>query len=315
MNIWDSVQRGLEKASNEAARIAKGQRLRASLEKFSRQITAQEQQLLATSMDLLSRGTLIQPELIPLCQELLSLHQQVQQAQLELQQLSQNTPSTPAAAPTSAPPSTPTLPTVQESIPPTLLAQSSSTPYGTEPFQLSGPAIPPPPPPPYQQPDIYAQSSGTIPPPPPGASAYTPAPAPAIHEQETRREEPALPQSSTLHPLTISSQETRLDPPPPPAFVPEVADQGTIRSSSNGSQERLICRSCGMLSPSGTHFCQHCGSLLQTHEREQQPTIRASATLSAPEQETIRASETEEQASQSSDSTTLPDYTPLDGGK
>ena len=41
MPLWDSVQRSLEKASQEAARIAKTQRLRSTIDGLTRQVNTQ----------------------------------------------------------------------------------------------------------------------------------------------------------------------------------------------------------------------------------------------------------------------------------
>ncbi|QBD82048.1 zinc ribbon domain-containing protein [Ktedonosporobacter rubrisoli] len=84
MNIWDSVQRGLEKATQEAARIAKAQRLRSTIDNLSRQINTGQQMLFSRTMELFATGQLTQSELLSLCQELVSLRQQLEQAQVEL---------------------------------------------------------------------------------------------------------------------------------------------------------------------------------------------------------------------------------------
>ena len=57
MNIWDSVQRGLEKATHEAARIAKAQRLRTTLEGLSKQIEMQQGAIVSKAMELFQHGT------------------------------------------------------------------------------------------------------------------------------------------------------------------------------------------------------------------------------------------------------------------
>ncbi|SRR5216684_2871519 len=87
MPLWDSVQRGLEKATQEATRIAKTQRLRATIDGLSRQINAQNSNILNKCMELFLAGQLTQAELLPLCQEMVSLQQHLAQAQAELKQL------------------------------------------------------------------------------------------------------------------------------------------------------------------------------------------------------------------------------------
>ncbi len=100
MNIWDSVHRGLEKASSEAGRIARCQRVRSSIDKVGRQINEHEKALLYTVVQLFNTGKLSQAELLPLCQELMQMHQQVAQLQAELQQIQQAQP--PGSAPISS---------------------------------------------------------------------------------------------------------------------------------------------------------------------------------------------------------------------
>lgn len=90
MNIWDSVQRGLEKATHEAARIAKVQRLRTTLDGLSKQIEAQQGAITLKAMELFKNGHLTQSELLVLCQELSSSRQQFAQAQSELKQVQQS---------------------------------------------------------------------------------------------------------------------------------------------------------------------------------------------------------------------------------
>lgn len=84
MNIWDSVQRGLEKASQEAARIAKTQRLRSTIDNLSRQIQTQQGMLIQRAMELFAQGQLTQSELSSICQDLANMQQQFAQAQAEL---------------------------------------------------------------------------------------------------------------------------------------------------------------------------------------------------------------------------------------
>src|SRR5712691_12870974 len=79
MPLWESVQRGLEKATQEATRIAKTQRLRSTIDGLSRQIHAQNGNILNKTMELFIAGQLTQSELVPLCQEMVSLQQQLTQ--------------------------------------------------------------------------------------------------------------------------------------------------------------------------------------------------------------------------------------------
>jgi hypothetical protein len=145
MPIWDSVQRGLEKASQEAQRIAKIQRLRSTVDNLSRQMNTQHGNLINKTMDLYISGQLTQVELLPLCQELIYLKQQLDEAQNELKQVQVVPPSGP-------------MPPVQPTPPPT---------EGS--FELP-PTVYAPPPPNY---DTFVASEDLTPPPPPGVTPYT----------------------------------------------------------------------------------------------------------------------------------------------
>ncbi len=149
MNIWDSVQRGLEKASHEAARIAKTQRLRATIDTLSRQIQSQQSTLIQKTMELFANGQLTQSELLTICQSLTSIQQQLAQAQNELKQIpvpaqQGNQPALPAGSTAPYPTPTATFPTNQygmgEGIAPTIYAP-------LPPLESTTP-IPVPPPPP-----------------------------------------------------------------------------------------------------------------------------------------------------------------------
>ncbi len=147
MNIWDSVHRGLEKASHEAARIAKIQRLRSTIDSVTRQIRTQQDLLISRTMEIFAAGQLTQGELVAICQELASLRRQLDQAQSDLKATqSAGAPVTPAGTPQI--PASPTAP-----------GNEAATAYA-------------PPPPDYQ---FYFDPTEqvTAPPPPPGVEPLT----------------------------------------------------------------------------------------------------------------------------------------------
>ena len=175
MNLWDSVHRGLEKASQEAARIAKTQRLRGNIDNLSRQIHIQHDNLLRKVIELFNSGQLTQSELIPLCQELTSLQQQLHMFHNELKQLQSlgMPPAQPAqpAAPMAPPPYAPSssLLAGSEAIAPTVYApQLPEHQFYTD---TTVPIPVPPPPPPGGEPvtvsAIETLLLGTNVPPPP----------------------------------------------------------------------------------------------------------------------------------------------------
>ncbi len=132
MNIWDSVQRGLEKATYEATRRARTQRLRSTIDNLTQQVHTQEDDLIIRTMEIFAAGQLTQSELLPLCQNLVHLQQQLEQAQQELnvvqsQGQTQAPPTTPGNAPT--------------------LPAYTTPPATYQPYDQTVPAPPPPPPP------------------------------------------------------------------------------------------------------------------------------------------------------------------------
>jgi hypothetical protein len=129
MNIWDSVQRGLEKATHEATRRARTQRLRSTIDNLTLQLHTQEDDLLVKTMQIFAAGQLTQSELLPLCQELVQLQQQLEQAQHELNlvQSQQNQAQGAGTAPT--------------------LPAYTTPPSDYQPYDQTMPAPTPPPPP------------------------------------------------------------------------------------------------------------------------------------------------------------------------
>lgn len=127
MNIWDSVQRGLEKATQEATRRARTQRLRSTIDNLTQQLHTQEDDLLVKTMQIFAAGHLTQSELLPICQELAQLQQQLEQAQHELN-LVQSQQAQSSGTP-------PTLPVY------------TTPPSEYQPYDETMPAPPPPPPP------------------------------------------------------------------------------------------------------------------------------------------------------------------------
>lgn len=160
MNIWDSVQRGFEKASQEAGRIARIQRLRSTVDSLSRLITTLNETIVTRTMEVFEAGQLTQVEILPLCEELAILKQQLEQAQNELKL----TLSQPAPAQPNAPGTYPTSPATG----PYPLAETmyAPPPPGYQPIDTTSPLTAPPPPPPGVAP-ITIGSMETLQAPPP----------------------------------------------------------------------------------------------------------------------------------------------------
>ncbi|MBA2681956.1 MAG: zinc ribbon domain-containing protein [Ktedonobacteraceae bacterium] len=251
MNIWDSVHRGLDKASKEAGRIARMQRLRFQLDKVARQITTQESALLHQVMDLFLSGQLTQSELLPLCHELMSLRQQSAQAQSELQILQSQGPQPPQSG-QGDPQEIHAPATSSGEIAPTTYAPpppASSTPL-YPPFDATVPAIPPPPP-------------------PPGMDLQT------LRSQETVMNTQFT--GGTNDALTVSGQETMSMHEGGPGQQSEheaanaLVDQGQQSRGENGQR----CPQCHAEALPGYYFCQNCGSALLSQGSYYPPTMRA----------------------------------------
>jgi hypothetical protein len=192
MNLWDSIHRGLDKASQEAARLAKVQRLRSIIDGLTRHINTQHTMLINKTMELYTSGQLTQSELLPICQAIIELQQQMQQAQNELRLLQGNAP-TPPPPPQLQGPGTATQPG------PTILYPVSGETVATglyapptdyQPYVDAGPTTAPPPPPGVET--FAASEMGTViaPPPPPGMPAAQP-PAPDLTGLNAPRHCPA----------------------------------------------------------------------------------------------------------------------------
>ncbi len=212
MPLWDSVQRGLEKASQEAARIARTQRLRNTIDGLTRQANTQSNNLIDKALELFTAGQLSQSELLPICQELASLKQQINDAQMELKQIQASQP--PAAASTG---------------------------------QIEGPVTYPPTMP-VSMPYTPAESSGDLPPtiyalPPPGYQSYL---------ESVGGGDVTAPPPPDIESLTISSMETVMmgkdtaGEPATPA-VPQPTSQTCPACRTEIQPGHAFCPNCGTL--------------------------------------------------------------------
>src|SRR6266851_9665131 len=85
MSFLESIQHGLEKASQEAARITKIQHLHNVTTDLTFKASQQGQSLIAQAMDLYRSGHLAQGELAAVCQQITTYQQQINEVQEELQ--------------------------------------------------------------------------------------------------------------------------------------------------------------------------------------------------------------------------------------
>ncbi|GHO95533.1 hypothetical protein KSF_055810 [Reticulibacter mediterranei] len=265
-NIWESMQRGLEKASHEAARIGRIQRLRSTVDNLSRQLTTQNNLLVTRTMEVFAAGQLTQSELLPVCQDLAILRQQLDQAQHELKLLlnqgSVHPQSSTGQTPTGPNPITggEIAPTVPIPLMPSALTAPPPPGYST--VENTIPAPVPPPPPGVQPPTVSALDTLLLntnnPPPPPGVPTTTRCPqcqaelipgntycpncgsyieSSAVQHLPTVRsgfyptgQETTRSESTEAEQPTVYTPET---PPPPP----HVADLETVRGEEPEGQQ------------------------------------------------------------------------------
>jgi hypothetical protein len=289
MNIWDSLHRGLEKASKEAARIGRIRSLRSTIERLKRECNQQESGLVSRARELYEMGQLHQSELVPFCQALASLQLQLSEAQRELQSL-QSGPDAPAQGQTEIITSYPvpepgTLPAWA---PPGSGGQGESTlasqsPYGPVTGGEQATQIAPPPPPPSTGDSSPFASSGhslsypaaPVPPPPPATSLPYP---------------PTLP----VFPSTPAYQHEGMSTGPSGT----AGSSATLLSGSGGN----LCPSCQAVLPPGLRYCPRCGQALnvvrdtgssedeKVADLAQEPTRASSPSVDLPhlsDQETI----------------------------
>ncbi len=145
MSFLESVQHGIEKASQQAARFAKIQHLHQVINDLTFRSSKESQDLVTTVMGLFRDGKLTQSELLPICQQITTYQQQIAEVQEEIKKIQAEAQE--HAQQQEAPPS---------------LAASAYPPY-------AGVPTPPPGYPPYAAP------AGSTPPP----AGYAPYPPPA----------------------------------------------------------------------------------------------------------------------------------------
>ncbi|WP_052887959.1 zinc ribbon domain-containing protein [Thermogemmatispora carboxidivorans] len=268
MSIWDSLHRGLEKASKEAARMGRIRYLRSTIEQLKRDFSQQESGLVARTRELYETGQLHQSELMPFCEALASLQQQLSEAQRELQSVQSGSEATargqtdiitsyPVPEPGTLPAWAP-LGSGGEREP----TASSHPLYSPGIEEESATQIAPPPPPPPLGGAPFA--------PPLSGAAYPTIPTPSVG-------------SSPMHPTIPASPLT-----------PVHQDEGGVSgpdeiAAASGSATApplsgSLCPSCKANMPPGVRFCTRCGQALATVARPgpsfapepgltQQPTI------------------------------------------
>lgn len=130
MSFLESVQHGLEKASQEAARIAKIQHLHGVANDLAVKMNQESYDIINKVMELFQSGHLTQSELLPLCQQITTYQQQIAEVQAEIQKIQAEahpqTSSAPGAAPVYPPTGSPAAPPPPPSAPVSPPASSTS---------------------------------------------------------------------------------------------------------------------------------------------------------------------------------------------
>ncbi|MEO7019507.1 MAG: hypothetical protein ABI234_05095 [Ktedonobacteraceae bacterium] len=103
MSFLESVQHGIEKASQEAARLAKIQHLHGIVNDLSNKINQDSQDMLTKAMELFQGGHLTQSELLPICQQIVTYQQQIAEVHAEIQKIQEEAHAQGEAAPVATP--------------------------------------------------------------------------------------------------------------------------------------------------------------------------------------------------------------------
>lgn len=181
MSFLESIQHGLEKASQEASRITKIQHFHNVINDLTFKASQQGQALIAQAMDMYHDGRLGQGELVVICQQIATYEQQINEIQGEIQRLQQHEDSAQQAPiPPVPPPAYPAYPQAtptQAFMTPTApLQPNDSSEPPTIPVEVSQVAqeASPPPAKPKRHTSTHKESSAATPPETP-ASTETPA--------------------------------------------------------------------------------------------------------------------------------------------
>src|SRR5258707_3751370 len=91
MSFLESIQHGLEKASQEASRITKIQHLHNVANDLSFKASQEGQTLITKALEMYHQGILAQGELVAICQQIATYQQQLNEVHEEIQRLQSDT--------------------------------------------------------------------------------------------------------------------------------------------------------------------------------------------------------------------------------
>lgn len=206
MSFLESIQHGLERASQEASRITKIQHLHNVVNDLDFKAAQEGQTLIAKAMEMYQQGILAQGELTAICQQIATFQQQINEVNEELQRLQNDAPAEEAQPPLPPQPY-PAAPAPQPGYP------YPAPPAGYAPY----PAAPAP------------QPGYPYPAPPAGYAPYPAAPAPQAAypaasyspsgEPPTKPGAPVAEAEPPTQPLNLASEQAAA-----PAEQPEAAE-------------------------------------------------------------------------------------------
>lgn len=190
MSFLESIQHGLEKASQEASRITRVQHLHNATTDLNFKAAQEGQTLIAKAMEMYHQGILAQGELTAICQQIATYQQQINEVNEELQRLQSDSPE--------AEPQIPQPPQPAQAYAP------GTVPPGYPPYPAPPAGYPPYPAPVPQAGYPYpAPPAGYPPYPAPVQPGYPAAPLPQSGEPPTRPGAPVVEDEPPTQPLTV----------------------------------------------------------------------------------------------------------------
>jgi hypothetical protein len=284
VSFLESIQHGLEKASQEATRIAKIQHLHNVANDLTFKASQQGQSLVGKAMEMYHQGILAQGELTAICQQIASYEQQITEVQTELQKLqsaadesAQQAAPTPAAYP-GYPQAAPTQAYAPGTVPPGYPAYPMP-PVGY-PAQAAYPGYPPAGYPAYPgapvQPN-YPAAPGAEPPTQPLATSNEPPTSPGAPVQAGTQAQAVPHKAPAHHHAAAPAQEA----PAPAAATPEQATATPLAGTYAN----------GVLPPVFSPFTNNAAATAATGDEAEKPKAHHSAKKTASSTEETPAKE------------------------
>ncbi|MBX5458738.1 MAG: hypothetical protein IRZ31_17740 [Thermogemmatispora sp.] len=253
MSILESIQHGLEKAAQQAARLARIQHLQLVLNDLSYKASLEHRTLSNKVMELYFNGELSQSELLPLCQNLATLEQHIKEIQQELERLHGEGQEQASAPPAAASGPLPAQPSASGAAAPPAAYPAYSPPFPpVAAYPVGGPIAYPPPfatpmptgpapsagyAPPGYVPPLAGTPAVTATPTSDGTTVVAPPPAPASTPTAASGPDPATATvPAGVQQDTVPTTAGAGEPPAPPADVPPLGalPESALDAASSG---------------------------------------------------------------------------------